>query len=358
MVVIGSLISAPVDAIAHAIVRYLATALAGFAGHLLTGALSWFLREVVKLLDAADRLDIGAHAVQAVYRQQVELLAIVLVPALLIGVVAALWRQSIGSLVELVARVPIAVCAVLLAPTLTADLASVVDALAKGPLGDIAALPRLALLFSWGRAVPGVGPIVAGVLAAIALLGAVALFLELLMRDAGIYLVLALFPLACIGIVLPMGRHWFTTALRSLFGLVISKLVLAIGVGLGAALLVEGTGPSGIGSLLSLAFSGVALLLVVCFAPIAILRSVAFSEAVALEAFSSARSMALSRAGALADQGYMASIVLAAPWSKQTKSTLPQYQGHPVPAAIAEMAKTDPWVDEFLYGHQRKGRRG
>lgn len=356
--VIGSLISAPVDAIAHAIVRYLATALAGFAGHLLTGALSWFLHEVVTLLDAADRLDIGAHAVQAVYRQQVELLAIVLVPALLIGVVAALWRQSIGSLVELVARVPIAVCAVLLAPTLTADLASVVDALSKGPLADIAALPRLALIFSWGRAVPGVGPIVAGVLAAIALLGAVALFLELLMRDAGIYLVLALFPLACIGIVLPMGRHWFTTALRSLFGLVISKLVLAIGIGLGAALLVEATGRSGVGNLLSLAFSGVALLLVVCFAPIAILRSVAFSEAVALEAFSSARSMALSRVGALADQGYMASIVLAAPWSKQTKSTLPQYEGHPVPAAIAEMAKTDPWVDEFLYGHQRKGRRG
>ncbi|WP_298338389.1 hypothetical protein [Ferrimicrobium sp.] len=356
--VIGSLISAPVDAIAHAIVRYLATALAGFAGHLLTGALSWFLHEVVTLLNAADRLDIGAHAVQAVYRQQVELLAIVLVPALLIGVVAALWRQSIGSLVELVARVPIAVCAVLLAPTMTADLASVVDALSKGPLADIAALPRLALIFSWGRAVPGVGPIVAGVLAAIALLGAVSLFLELLMRDAGIYLVLGLFPLACIGIVLPMGRHWFTTALRSLFGLVISKLVLAIGIGLGAALLVEATGRSGVGNLLSLAFSGVALLLVVCFAPIAILRSVAFSEAVALEAFSSARSMALSRVGALADQGYMASIVLAAPWSKQTKSTLPQYEGHPVPAAIAEMAKTDPWVDEFLYGHQRKGRRG
>ncbi|WP_298212171.1 hypothetical protein [Ferrimicrobium sp.] len=355
---LGSLISAPVDAIAHAIVKYLATALAGFAGHLLTGSLSWFLGEIVGLLSSADRLDIGASAVQAVYRQQVELLAMVLVPALLIGAVAALWHQSVATLIELVARVPIAVCAVLLAPTLTNDLASVVNALSKGPLADIAALPRLALIFTWGRAVPGVGPIVAGVLAAIALLGALALFLELLMRDAGIYLVLALFPLASIGIVLPMGRHWFTTALRSLFGLVISKLILAIGIGLGASLLVEATSSSGPGDILSLALSGVALLLVVCFAPIAILRSVAFSEAVALESFSSARSMALSRVGALADQGYMASIALAAPWTKQTKSTIPQYQGHPVPSAIVEMAKTDPWVDEFLHGHERKGRRG
>ncbi|MHB1733360.1 MAG: hypothetical protein ACYCU8_07880 [Ferrimicrobium acidiphilum] len=354
--VIGSLLAGPVDAIAHAIVTYLVTALAGFAGHLFTGTLSWFLAKIVALLGAADQLNIGARALQLVYHQQVELLAAMMLPALILGVISALWRQSIQGLIELVARVPIAVCAVVLAPALTADLASVVDALSRGPLTDIADLPRLAILFSWGRAVPGVGPIVAGILAAIALVGTLALFLELLMRDAGIYLILALFPLASIGIVLPIGRHWFANAARSLFGLVISKLVLAIGVGLGASLILEATSASAAGRLLSLALSGVALLLVVCFAPIAILRSVAFSEVVALEAFSSARSMAVSRLGSLADQGYMASVALNAPWARGSKSTTPEYRGHPVPTAIADLAKTDPWVDEFLNGYKRKGK--
>jgi len=352
---VGSILGGPVDGIAHAIITYLIDALAGFAGHLFTGALSWFLGEIVSLLGAADRLDISASAMLGVYRDQVELLSLVLLPAFLIGVIMALWRQSIGGLIELVARVPVAVCAVVLAPTLTSDLANVVDALARAPLGDLGELPRLALLFSWGRAIPGVGPIVAGILAGLALIGAVALFLELLMRDAGIYLTLALFPLASLGIVLSIGRHWFANAVRSLFGLVIAKLILAIGVGLGASLLVEATSASAPSRLLSLALSGVALLLVVCFAPIAILRSVAFSEVVAMEAFSSARSMAMARLGGLADQGYMAQMVLAAPWAKERVSTPPQYQGHPVPTAIAELAKRDPWVDEFLNGYKRKG---
>lgn len=353
---VGSLFSAPVDAIAHAIVSYLVNALVGFAGHLFTATLSWFLAKIVALFSVADRLSIRASALGLVYHQQVELLMLLLVPALIIGVMSALWRQSIQGLIELVVRVPIAVCAVLLAPGLTADLVSVVDALSRGPLADIADLPRLAALFSWGRAVPGVGPVVAGILAAVAFVGALALFFELLMRDAGIYLILALFPLASIGIVVPIGRHWFANAARSLFGLVISKLVLAIGVGLGASLLLEATSASSASRLLSLALSGVALLLVVCFAPIAILRSVAFSEVVALEAFSSARSMALSRMGSLADQGYMASIALSAPWNRENKPATPEYRGHPVPAAIADLAKTDPWVDEFINGHKRKDK--
>ncbi|MEX6429533.1 MAG: hypothetical protein ACYCWN_07955 [Ferrimicrobium sp.] len=351
----GSILSAPVNGIAHAIISYLITALSGFAGHLFTGALSWFLTQIVSLLGAADRLDVAAGAMQTVYHSQVALLEVVALPVLVIGVVIALWRQSIGGFIELVARVPIAVCAVALAPVLTGDLAAVVDALSRAPMANIGSLPRLALMFSWGRAIPGVGPIVAGILALVALLGALALFLELLMRDAGIYLVLALFPLASLGIVLSIGRHWFANAVRSLFGLVIAKLVLAIGVGLGASLLVEATSSSAPSQLLSLALSGVSLLLVVCFAPIAILRSVAFSEVVAAEALSGARSMAMARLGNLADQGYMASIVLAAPWNKASPTSgLPPYRGHPVPSAIAELAKSDPWVDEFLHGRERR----
>ena len=131
--------------------------------------------------------------------------------------------------------------------------------------------------------------------------GALALWLELLVREAAVYVIVLMLPLAFAAMVWPARRVWAIRALELLVALILSKFAIVAVLSLGGAAL-DRIGHFGIGA----AIAGIALLTLAAFAPWALLRLLPLSELASgvasglrREAIGSARAMTKSVAGAL-----------------------------------------------------------
>jgi len=325
----------------------------GFGLGLLVSADRWLLGEIVALLTRLAPLGPALQAAQGLYREETAFAAALMLPVFAVAAIVALARASAATLGEALVRVPLAVLMIVVTPFGVREADRVVRAASSGLLQGLTSLVELGTLVREVSSLPGSSLAVTLILSGVVLLGALVLFLELVMRNAAIVLLVTLVPLASLGLVLPFGRQWPGRVLRSLFGLVAAKLVIALGVGLGA---VELRGASASRPLATVLI-GLALVLVAALAPLAVLRLAALSELLVLEAAGEARSLATGRLAAIG--GY--AIGTAWSWHAEVAAAraaqLPVWKGHPPPEEIVQRAQEDPWVWEILYGWQRKGRR-
>jgi hypothetical protein len=325
----------------------------GFGLDLLVSADRWLLGEIVDLLTRLAPLGPALAHARGLYRDQVLLAAALMLPVLAAAAIAGVMRASLSALGEALARVPLAVLMIVVTPFGVLEADRVVRAVSSGLLQGLTSLVALGTLLRAVGNLPGSSIAVTLILSGVVLVGALALFLELVMRNAAIVLLVTLVPLASLGLVLPFGRQWPSRVLRSLFGLVVAKLVIALGVGLGAAELRGASASRPLATVLV----GLALVLVAAFAPVAVLRLAAVAELVALEAAVEARSLVTGRLAAVGNYA----IGTAWSWSAEAAATraarLPVWKGHPPPEEIVKRAEEDPWVWEILYGRQQKGRR-
>ena len=105
--------------------------------------------------------------------------------------------------------------------------------------------------------------------------GALLVWLELAMREAAVYIVVLLLPLAFAALVWPARRVWALRAVELLVALILSKFAIVAVLGLGGEAL-DHASASGVG--LGTVLAGMVLVLLAALAPWAVLRLVPLTE--------------------------------------------------------------------------------
>lgn len=223
------------------------------------------------------------------------LAAILTLPFLFAATVQALVRSDLSLLLRAaLGYLPLAVLAVSLAAPVTMLLLAASDQLANvvsSASGDAggrflhAATGLLAGLSLLARS-----PFLAFFLGLLTVAGAVALWVELLVREAAVYVIVLMLPLAFAALVWPARRVWAIRALELLVALILSKFAIV------AVLSLAGAALDSTGLRLTGVVAGVVLLAMAVSAPWALLRLVPLTE-LASSAASSLRQEMRSHSG-------------------------------------------------------------
>ena len=136
--------------------------------------------------------------------------------------------------------------------------------------------------------------------------GAFALWIELLMREAAVYVIVLMLPLAFAAMVWPARRIWAVRAVELLVALILSKFAIVAVLSLGGAAISASAGDQSVAGVMA----GAVLILLAAFSPWAMLRFVPMAE-LASGAAGTLRGE-VGRAGAIANDAR----VLAEEWSE------------------------------------------
>lgn len=250
------------------------------------GGATWLLDQVGAAISATTSVDVGAAWFGVHYRLMEGLLAVVVLPMILGAVITAVYRQSADVLVRSVlVHLPLAMILtgaalqlVQMGLGITDALSSVVASGSGSNLNDLLSVLAKAL-----RALGTASSFPAFVVLLGALLiaaGAFALWAELLVRAAAVYVAVLFLPMALATLVWPAVSHWCRRLLETLVALILSKFVMVAILSLALGALNSATAPaaSGGGSFASV-LAGGALLLLAAFSPFALLRLVPMVEA-------------------------------------------------------------------------------
>jgi len=257
-----------------------------------TSGAVWLLGQIGGVLSTTTAMDLGAPWFRTHYATMAGLAGVVIVPLLLLGVLQALYRQSAAMLLRSVLiNVPLAVLLTAVAVTLVQIGLAVTDSLCAA-ISQGAGLDAGHFLGSVTTAlgpteavVPGGAPTFVLFLGGLAVvIGAVMVWLELLLRSAAVYVAVLFLPLALAGLAWPAISHWSRRLVDTLAALVLSKLVIVAVLSLAVGALAGGTGStpsgaSGPGGGFASVLAGAALLLMAAFAPWSLFRLLPFLEA-------------------------------------------------------------------------------
>jgi len=256
-----------------------------------TSGAVWLLGQIGGVLSTTTAIDLGAPWFRTHYATMVGLAGVVIVPLLLLGVLQALYRQSAAMLLRSVLiNVPLAVLLTAVAVTLVQIGLAVTDSLCAAvsqgaglDAGHFMGTVTAALVPA--EAAQGGAPTFVLFLGGIAVvIGAVMVWLELLLRSAAVYVAVLFLPLALAGLAWPAISHWSRRLVDTLAALILSKLVIVAVLSLAVGALAGGTGstPTGAsapGGGFSSVLGGAALLLLAAFAPWSLFRLLPFLEA-------------------------------------------------------------------------------
>jgi hypothetical protein len=262
----------------------------GIAGWVL-GAVEHFVTGVVNFLQTAAAPDLhdvwfaGAGSPFATVRT---IAAALLAVFALLAVIQGLLRGDPGAMLHrVVVGLPAAVLAIVVTIAVSTQLLELTDALSAAVLQPSGA-PAISFLSGFGKAATtATSGFAAVVVGAAAVLAGLALWAELLVRSALVYLLVALSPLAFAASVWPSARSTARRLIELLVAVIVSKLAIAIALSVGVAAL-GGAGsaadPSagagtqaaaGLGTLIV----GTAILALAAFAPFVVLRLMPVAEA-------------------------------------------------------------------------------
>jgi len=272
-------------------------------GAWVTGGAEIALHETAKVLGDTTRPQLTSTWFSATYWRMAAIGAVLTVPFLFAAAVQALVRSDLALLARAaLGYLPLSLLAVSVAAPLTmlllaaSDEMSAIVAAAAGNAGvrylDHAGVAIGALTILSGS------PFLAFLVGLFTAAGALVLWLELLMREAAVYVIVLMLPLVFAAFVWPARRVWATRAIELLVALILSKFAIVAVLALGGAALSEST-DSLTGSL-----AGIVLLMMGAFAPWALLRLIPLSE-LASGAMSSLRTegRAIRAPAAAADAG-------------------------------------------------------
>jgi hypothetical protein len=116
--------------------------------------------------------------------------------------------------------------------------------------------------------------------ALIVVLGALSIWLELLLRSAAIYISVLFLPLALAAMIWPAGWKWCRRLIEFLIAIIFAKVFIVAIINLAAAGLARG----GLGDKFEGVLAGGALLLMAAFTPIALLKLIPLAEAAVVTA--------------------------------------------------------------------------
>lgn len=264
--------------------------LSGIAHWVGKGA-AWLLRQLGGLLTSTTKVNLDAGWFTRRYRIMALVAASLALPLLMVATIQAIARQNAASLVRSFfvslpaagiltgAGVELVSMGVALIDELSRELAVHAGMDAGNFMGKV-----IVLLAATKAPDPEAVPLPAFVLLLAALavaMGAFALWLELALRSAAIYVAVLFLPLALAGMLWPATAHWLKRFVELLSALILSKLVVVGVLSLAASALGGSSGAGGLAGVVS----AVALLALAVSAPFVLFALVPALEAGALGRF-------------------------------------------------------------------------
>ncbi|MGI8983164.1 MAG: hypothetical protein ACR2HM_01305 [Acidimicrobiales bacterium] len=205
-------------------------------------------------------------------------------PMLMLAVLQAVFSQSFALLVRAVTNLPIATIGTAAAVSIVSLLLAATDAasafLVSGLAGDtenfldgiVSALLRPDLLPNGG---PGVGLFGVAFMALFMAFAAFIVWLELLVREAAIYLTVLFLPIGFATYIWPSLSAWLRRLMEVIVALILSKLVIVAALALaGSALAAQEGFPALV--------SGAGMLLLAAFAPFALFKLIPIASLAAI----------------------------------------------------------------------------
>ena len=236
------------------------------------------LKLTVKAVGDSTNPDLGAVWFSASYWRMAAVAALLTVPFLFAAAIQAMLRSDVTLLLRSAfGYLPLGMLAVGVAAPLTglllagSDEMSTIVSSASGHAGA-SFLDHVGALGGVVSALSGT-VFVSFFIALFTIAAAITLWLELLIRQAAVYVIVLMLPLFFAAMVWPARRIWAARAVELLVALILSKFAIVAVLGLGGAALGHALLP-GIGSFLA----GTTLVLLAAFSPWAMLRLLPLHE--------------------------------------------------------------------------------
>jgi hypothetical protein len=236
------------------------------------------ISETMKVLGETTRPQLSTTWFSSAYWRIAGIAALLTVPFLFAAAVQALLRSDLTLLMRAAfGYLPLAMLAVGIAAPVTMLLLAATDQLC-GVVSSAAgaASPHFDLAHLSGAIVVGAAPFLRFLVAVLTTACAIVLWLELTVREAAVYVIVLMLPLAFAALVWPSRRVWALRSVELLVALILSKLAIVAVLELGGAAL-DQLGHHGLGGVMA-GLSGTALLLIAALSPWAVLRLVPMAE--------------------------------------------------------------------------------
>ena len=253
-----------------------ALSLAAIGAWVLGGA-KLALREASKVISETTTPQLRSSWFSATYWRVAGIAALLTLPFLFAAVVQALVRSDLALLLRTVlGYLPLALLMVSIAAPVTTLLLSGSDELSH-LVSSAAGEPGASALGLGGAlgglAALGGSPFLLFFLGLLTVAGAMTLWLELLIREAAVYVVVLMLPLAFAALVWPARRAWAIRAVELLVALILSKFAMVAVLSLGGAAMDQAFGHS-----LTAPLVGLVLVMMGAFAPWVLLRLVPLAD--------------------------------------------------------------------------------
>jgi hypothetical protein len=241
------------------------------------GGARFALHETAKVLSETTTPQLGTSWFSATYWRVAGIAALLTLPFLFAAAVQALVHSDLALLLRTVlGYLPLAMLAVGVAAPVTILLLSASDEL-SGLVSSATGEPGSHALTLSGVLAGGVFGVTGSTfliffLGLLTVAGATALWIEMLMREAAVYVVVLMLPLAFSALVWPARRVWAIRAVELLIALILSKFAVVAVLSLGGAAM-DQTAHS-----ITAPIIGLVLVMMGAFAPWALLRLIPLSE--------------------------------------------------------------------------------
>jgi hypothetical protein len=277
---VGGAVHTAVGGAAQAVASTASTALglAAIGAWVLSGA-QVVLNETAAALGKTTAPQLNTTWFSSTYWRMSAIAAVLTLPFLFAAAVQALVRSDLGLLVRAAfGYLPLAMLAVAIAAPVTTLVLAASDELCNfisSAAGDASAhfLAKAAGVIA-GLTAFTESPFLAFFVGLFMIGAAFALWVELLMREAAVYVIVLMLPLAFAAMVWPARRIWAIRAVELLVALILSKFAIVAVLSLGGAAISAGSGQGSITAVMA----GAVLVMLAAFSPWALLRFIPLTE--------------------------------------------------------------------------------
>lgn len=236
------------------------------------------LQEVAGVIGTATAPNLQSTWFSPIYWRVAALATLLTVPFLCAAAVQAVARADLALLVKSAfGYLPLALVTITFAAPLTMLLLSATDqmsAIVSAGAVDNGSnfLDKTAVAVGAASVLNG-SPFLAVIVGLFTIMAALALATELLIREAAVYVVVMLLPLAFAAMVWPARRIWAVRIVELLISLILSKFVIVAVLTLAAAPFANGDGTT-----ISQVLTAMSLVMLATFSPWALMRLLPFTE--------------------------------------------------------------------------------
>jgi hypothetical protein len=276
---VGGAVGTAVGGAAQAVASTASTALAVAAiGTWVLGG-SVVLKEAAAVLGHTTAPELHTTWFSSTYWRMAAIGAVLTLPFLFAAAVQALIRSDLALLARAaLGYLPLAMLAVAIAAPVTTLLLAASDQLCTF-ISSAAGNESAHFLANAAVVVAGLtaftqSPFLAFLVGLFMIAAAFALWVELLMREAAVYVIVLMLPLAFAAMVWPARRIWAVRAVELLVALILSKFAIVAVLSLGGAAISASAGQSSIAGIMA----GAVLVTLATFSPWAMLRLVPLAE--------------------------------------------------------------------------------